>query len=238
MGTILSISNLVASYGAIKGLKGVSLNVNKGELVTLVGANGAGKSTLLKSIIGQVHIDSGSIIFKGEEIAQKKSVQIIKKGIAIVPEGRRIFPDLTVEENLEVAAFASGNKEKIPELSKIVYEFFPRLCERKKQFGGTLSGGEQQMLAVGRALMSTPELMLMDEPSLGLAPVIVSEVFKIIRKIKERGTTILLVEQNAMMALKVADRAYIIRTGNIVSEYLAKNVLNNNELLNAYLKAE
>lgn len=235
---MLEITNLVASYGMIKGLKGVSVRVEKGELVTLVGANGAGKSTLLKSIIGMVQVNEGRIVYKGQDITRQKPVKIMSQGIAIVPEGRRIFPDMTVRENLELAAFACGNHKKIASLSEQVFDFFPKLREREKQYGGTLSGGEQQMLAVGRALMATPELILMDEPSMGLAPVIVSEVFKIIRRIKEMGTTVLLVEQNAMMALKVADRAYILRTGNIVNEYVAKDILGSDDLLNAYLQAE
>ena len=235
---MLELSNVVASYGAIKGLKGVSIHVNQGELVTLVGANGSGKSTLLKSIIGMVHIDSGTISYKGENITGKKTVDIISRKIAIVPEGRRIFPDLTVRENLEVAAYAAKNQAEIPELMQTVFRRFPRLEERTKQYGGTLSGGEQQMLAVGRALMAKPEIILMDEPSMGLAPKIVAEVFSIIHDIKEMGITILLVEQNAKMALKIADRAYMIRTGNIVGEYDAAEVLGSEELLNAYLSAE
>lgn len=235
---MLELSNVVASYGVIKGLKGVSIKVNQGEIVTLVGANGAGKSTLLKSIIGMVHIDNGKIIYKGEDITGKKTKDIMAKRIAIVPEGRRIFPDMTVMENLEVAAYTAGNQKKIPELVETVFHHFPRLKERIKQYGGTLSGGEQQMLAVGRSLMATPEIILMDEPSMGLAPLVVAEVFSIIKDIKNMGITILLVEQNAKMALKVADRAYMIRTGNIVGEYDAKEVLGDEKLLNAYLSAE
>ena len=235
---MLELTNVVASYGAIKALKGVSIHVDQGTIVTLVGANGAGKSTLLKAIIGMVQVNSGTITYKNEEITNKKTVDIMSKRIAVVPEGRRIFPDLTVAENLEVAAYASGNRHKIPELSEVVFQRFPRLKERLKQYGGTLSGGEQQMLAVGRALMATPEIILMDEPSMGLAPLVVAEVFSIIRDIKEMGITILLVEQNAKMALKIADRAYMLRTGNVVGEYDAKEVLGNEQLLNAYLSAE
>jgi branched-chain amino acid transport system ATP-binding protein len=235
---MLKIRNLVSSYGVIKALKGISMEVNEGELVTLVGANGAGKSTLLKSIIAQVKIESGDIAFMGNSLLGKPSHKIIKQGIAIVPEGRRIFADLTVAENLEIGAFSGGNQKRFKELSKTVYELFPRLEERKNQFGGTLSGGEQQMLAVGRAIMAAPKLLLLDEPSMGLAPVIVEEVFKIIRRIKEMGTTILLVEQNAMMALKICDRAYIIKTGLIVGEDLAENILGNKVLLEAYLGGE
>jgi len=235
---MLKIRNLVSSYGVIKALKGISMEVNEGELVTLVGANGAGKSTLLKSIIAQVKIESGDIAFMGNSLLGKPSHKIIKQGIAIVPEGRRIFADLTVVENLEIGAFSGGNQKRFKELSKTVYELFPRLEERKNQFGGTLSGGEQQMLAVGRAIMAAPKLLLLDEPSMGLAPVIVEEVFKITRRIKEMGTTILLVEQNAMMALKICDRAYIIKTGLIVGEDSAENILGNKVLLEAYLGGE
>lgn len=232
---MLKIDNLVSSYGVIKALKGISLEVNEGELVTLVGANGAGKSTLLKSIIGQVHIEQGDIRFLGESLIGKASHDIIAKGIAIVPEGRRIFADLTVLENLELGAYAGNNTRRFDELAKKVYNFFPRLEERKNQYGGTLSGGEQQMLAVGRAMMATPKLLLMDEPSMGLAPVVVQEVFSIIKQIKATGTTILLVEQNAMMALKVCDRAYIINTGEIVGQDTSENILSDSNLLQAYL---
>ena len=232
---LLSVTNLIASYGVIKGIKGVSLTVAKGELVTLVGANGAGKSTLLKSIVGMTTIDEGTVKFKGEDITGKKPSFIMSRGISIVPEGRRIFPDLTVLENLEVAAYTAGNRSKINELGKQVFDMFPRLWERKKQYGGTLSGGEQQMLAFGRALMATPELILMDEPSMGLAPVLVAEIFETITKIKETGTAILLVEQNAMMALKIAERAYLMRTGNIVGEYKAQEILRDPRLAELYL---
>ena len=233
--SMLKIDQLVSSYGVIKALKGVSLEVKEGELVTLVGANGAGKSTLLKSIIGRVTVESGSIEYLGSSLVGKSSHEIISQGIAVVPEGRRIFADLTVVENLELGAYAGGNQKRFQELVKTVYEFFPRLEERKKQYGGTLSGGEQQMLAVGRAMMATPKLLLLDEPSMGLAPIVVEEVFKIIRRIKEMGTTMLLVEQNAMMALKVCDRAYIINTGEIVGEDTAEHIMSNQTLLDAYL---
>ena len=232
---MIKIQNLVSSYGVIKALKGISIEVNEGELVTLVGANGAGKSTLLKSIIGRVKIESGSIEYLGHSLVGEPSHQIIARGIAIVPEGRRIFADLTVIENLELGAYAGGNQKRFQELAETVYDFFPRLAERKKQYGGTLSGGEQQMLAVGRAMMATPKLLLLDEPSMGLAPVVVEEVFSIIQRIKQMGTTVLLVEQNAMMALKVCDRAYIINTGEIVGEDTAENILGNKMLLEAYL---
>lgn len=236
---MLEIENLVSSYGLIKALKGVSLHVDKGELVSLVGANGAGKSTLLKSIIGLVKVEKGKITYLGSDITHEKYFNIIKKGIAIVPEGRKIFADATVLENLELGAFA---RRKDPALDKKilaeVFECFPRLYERRKQMGGTLSGGEQQMLAIGRALMADPTLLILDEPSMGLAPVIVEQVFSIIEKIKQTGTTMLLVEQNAMMALRVSDRAYILNTGKIASEDRAENILRDNSLLKAYLGKE
>ena len=232
---MLKIDSLVSSYGMITALKGVSLSVSEGELVTLLGANGAGKSTLLKSILGLVTIQKGSIEYAGHSIVGLSTHEIVSRGIAIVPEGRRIFADLTVLENLELGAFAGKNEKRISELSEMVFTFFPRLKERRKQYGGTLSGGEQQMLAVGRALMATPKLLLLDEPSMGLAPLIVEEIFHIIERIKSMGTTILLVEQNAMMALTVCDRAYIINTGEIVGEDTSENILQNKALLEAYL---
>ena len=189
---------------------------------------------VIKALKG-VSVESGSIEYLGSSLVGKSSHEIISQGIAVVPEGRRIFADLTVVENLELGAYAGGNQKRFQELVKTVYEFFPRLEERKKQYGGTLSGGEQQMLAVGRAMMATPKLLLLDEPSMGLAPIVVEEVFKIIRRIKEMGTTMLLVEQNAMMALKVCDRAYIINTGEIVGEDTAEHIMSNQTLMDAYL---
>ena len=232
---MLQINDLVSSYGVIKALKGISMHVEEGELVTLIGANGAGKSTLLKSILGQVTIERGTITYAGESLVGKSAHAIVEKGIAIVPEGRRIFADLTVLENLELGAYAGNNQKRFGELAKTVYQLFPRLEERKRQYGGTLSGGEQQMLAMGRAMMATPKLLLLDEPSMGLAPIVVEDVFKIIQRIKEMGTTMLLVEQNAMMALNVCDRAYIVNTGEIVSEDTAENILSDNTLMEAYL---
>jgi len=236
---MLKISDLVSSYGLIKALKGVSLHVEKGELVSLLGANGAGKSTLLKSIIGLVKIDAGNIIYEGEELVGKTNYQIIPKGIAIVPEGRKILPDMTVMENLDLGTF-SRKKDKAldKKILESVFEYFPRMHERKNQMAGTLSGGEQQMLAIGRALMADPRLLILDEPSMGLAPVIVEQVFAIIKKIKALGVTMLLVEQNAMMALKVSDRAYVINTGEIVAEDKAANLLKDDMLLKAYLGKE
>ena len=233
---LLEIDSLVSSYGYIKALKGISLNVKEGELLSLLGANGAGKSTLLKSIIGLVNVEGGSIIFNKSELVGMKSHHIIPKGISIVPEGRKIIADASVEQNLEIGTFS---REKDLALDKRsyhwVYEMFPRLYERRKQMGGTLSGGEQQMLAVGRAMMSNPKLLLMDEPSMGLAPLIVEQVFRVIEKIKEAGVTILLVEQNARMALSISDRAYVLNTGEITDEDTGKNMLKKDALFEAYL---
>lgn len=194
---MLKIDNLISSYGNIKALKGISLEVNKGEIVTLLGANGAGKSTLMKSILGMVKIEQGSILYKGSELVGKKSYQIVPMGISLVPEGRKIFVDVSVENNLEIGTyFRKREKSRDKELLDMVYEIFPRLYERKKQLGGTLSGGEQQMLAVGRAIMSDPELLMLDEPSMGLAPLVVAQVMDVIVKIRDMGITVLLVEQN------------------------------------------
>lgn len=234
--SILKIDGLVSSYGLIKALKGISIDVRQGELVSLLGSNGAGKSTLLKSIVGMVRIESGTIQFEGTELVGKKSHQIIPLGISLVPEGRKIFADQTVEENLEIGSFFTRNdKQKNQQLREQVFEVFPRLAERRRQMGGTLSSGEQQMLAVGRAMMSAPKLLLLDEPSMGLAPLIVEQVFQVIRRIKETGVTILLVEQNARMALKVSDRAYVLNTGVITAEDTGANMLNSSVLHEAYL---
>jgi len=234
--TILKIDNLVSSYGLIKALKGISIEVKQGELVSLLGSNGAGKSTMLKSIVGLVRVESGSIRFEDRELVGKKSHQIIPLGISLVPEGRKIFADQTVEENLEIGTFfTKSDAARNQQLREQVFETFPRLKERRRQMGGTLSGGEQQMLAVGRAMMSAPKLLLLDEPSMGLAPLIVEQVFQVIRKIKETGVTILLVEQNARMALKVSDRAYVLNTGKVTAEDTGTNMLNSDILREAYL---
>ncbi|WP_367566417.1 ABC transporter ATP-binding protein [Lacrimispora sp.] len=235
-GTVLEVSGLNSSYGAIKAIKNISLHVDKGELVSLLGANGAGKSTLLKSIIGMVHIESGSVKYEGEEMVGKKSHEIIPKGISIVPEGRKIFADATVMENLILGSYTRAADKALDEkILEQVFEFFPRLYERKSQMGGTLSGGEQQMLAIGRAMMSDPKLLLLDEPSMGLAPLVVEQVFEVIKKLKETGVTILLVEQNARMAIKVSDRSYMLNTGRIAGELSAKDGVDQNALLEVYL---
>lgn len=216
---LLNIENLSSSYGMIKALHEIDMCVYEGELVALLGANGAGKSTLMKSIIGMVNIDSGKIEYNGQNLVGKKSYMIIPQGISIVPEGRKIFADATVTENLEIGTYTRAkDKDLDKKILAQVYDFFPRLYERRAQMGGTLSGGEQQMLAIGRAMMSNPRLLLLDEPSMGLAPLVVEQVFKIIEKLKESGITILLVEQNARMAMKISDRSYILNTGSITGE--------------------
>ncbi len=233
---ILKIENLVSSYGLIKALKGISMEVRQGELVSLLGSNGAGKSTLLKSIIGMVHIDSGSIKYEGQELVGKKSHQIIPCGISLVPEGRKIFADQTVTENLEIGTFfTKNNRKRNSEILCNVFEVFPRLYERRNQMGGTLSGGEQQMLAIGRSMMSDPKLLLLDEPSMGLAPIIVEQVFQVLQRVKQTNVSILLVEQNARMALKISDRAYVLNTGVITAEDTGANMADSSVLQEAYL---
>lgn len=212
---MLDLAGVFVSYGNIEALKGISLSVDQGAIVALIGANGAGKSTTLMSISGIEPLQSGSVTFEGKAISGLMTHEIVKRGISQVPEGRRIFPGMTVRENLEMGAFLKGKKDLGHKLGR-VYELFPTLSERRKQLGGTLSGGEQQMLAIGRALMSEPRLLLLDEPSLGLAPIIVSKIFKIIKEINEQGTTVLLVEQNAKAALRLARTAYVMETGKIV----------------------
>jgi branched-chain amino acid transport system ATP-binding protein len=231
--TILSIKNLKVNYGGIEAVKGISFDVPKGHIVTLIGANGAGKSSTLRAIAGLVKPKSGTIEFEGENITGKDTTAIVKKGITLVPEGRRIFPDLTVLENLRVGAYMRN--DDISGDINWVYELFPRLKERSWQAGGTLSGGEQQMLAVGRALMSRPKLMMMDEPSLGLAPLIVRDIFSIIREINKRGVTILLIEQNANMALSTADTGYVLETGRVTMTGPGNELLNNEAVKAAYL---
>lgn len=232
---MLKVENLVVSYGGIEALKGVSLEVPEGEIVTLIGANGAGKSTLLRSIIGLVKVASGEITYNDKKINGLNSQKIVQTGITLVPEGRRVFPNLSVLENLKIGAYMRNDNEGIEKDINWVYELFPRLQERSWQMAGTLSGGEQQMLAVGRALMCRPKLLMMDEPSLGLAPLIIKDIFSIIREINRKGMTILLIEQNANMALKIADKAYVLETGNITMTGTGLELLENPEIAAAYL---
>ena len=230
---ILSIHDLSVNYGGIEAVKGISFDVYEGEIVTLIGANGAGKSSTLRTIAGLVKPSGGTINFRGDNITGRDATTIVKKGITLVPEGRHIFPDLTVLENLKVGAYLRS--DDISGDIQWVYDLFPRLRERSWQAGGTLSGGEQQMLAVGRALMARPKLIMMDEPSLGLAPLVVRDIFEIIRQINHQGVSILLIEQNANMALKVADSAYVMETGCITLSGAGKDLLNNEAVKKAYL---
>ncbi len=231
---MLELRDVVVSYGMIDALKGISLTVNKGEIVALIGANGAGKSTTLMSISGVAALRSGSVFFEDHKISGRPSHEVLRLGISQVPEGRRIFPRMTVRENLEMGAFHNGRREFDHDLA-LVYEMFPTLSDRSRQLGGTLSGGEQQMLAIGRALMSRPRLLLLDEPSLGLAPIIVSKIFKIIKEINDQGTTVLLVEQNARAALRLAHRAYVMETGKIVIQGEATALEKDPGIKKAYL---
>ena len=230
---MLKIKDLNINYGGINAVNDVSFEVEEGSIITLVGANGAGKSSILRSIAGVVTPKSGTIEFCGEDITGKSAEQVVKKGITLVPEGRRIFPDLTVLENIRIGAYL--RKDNLEDDINWVYDLFPRLKERSWQMAGTLSGGEQQMLAVARALMSRPKLMMMDEPSLGLAPLIVRDIFSIIKEINKNGVTILLIEQNANMALKTADRGYVLETGRVKIEGTGAELLANEEVKKAYL---
>ena len=232
---MLKVNDLVVSYGGIEALKGISLEVPEGKIVTLIGANGAGKSTLLRSIIGLVKPDSGSITYGEKQLIGLNSQQIVENGITLVPEGRRVFPNLTVLENLQIGAYLRSDKEGIEKDIRWIYDLFPRLEERSWQMAGTLSGGEQQMLAVGRALMCRPKVLMMDEPSLGLAPLIIKDIFNIIQEINRQGMTILLIEQNANMALKIADIAYVLETGLITMTGSGRELLENPEIKAAYL---
>ena len=235
MGTMLTVNDINVFYGAIHAIKGVSLEVNEGEIVTLIGANGAGKSTILRTISGLLKPKTGSIQFEGQEIAGMSAHEIVKTGISQVPEGRRIFAEMSVLENLELGAFTRKDKDGIKADMELVFERFPRLKERIGQLAGTLSGGEQQMLAMGRALMSRPRLLLLDEPSMGLAPLLIKEIFAIIQYINKTGTTVLLVEQNANMALSIAHRAYVLETGRITLSGDAKELAASDEVRKAYL---
>ena len=216
METILKVDNINVYYGSIHAIKGVSFEVSQGEIVTLIGANGAGKSTTLNTISGLLRSKTGSVTFLGEDLGKVPAHKVVSRGLALVPEGRRVFLQMTTQENLEMGAYTQSGKPDPADLEK-VYEQFPRLKERRKQVAGTLSGGEQQMLAMGRALMSRPKLLMLDEPSMGLAPILVEQIFEIIRSLHNAGTTILLVEQNAQAALSVADRGYVLETGKVVS---------------------
>ncbi len=231
---LLKVNDIHVFYGAIHAIKGISLEVNEGEIVTLIGANGAGKSTTLNTIAGLLKPRQGSIAFAGMPVDGTAANKMVYKGLSLCPEGRRIFQQMTVKENLEMGAFSRPNEEMEHSMER-VYEFFPRLKEREKQIAGTLSGGEQQMLAMGRALMSKPRLMMLDEPSMGLAPILVEQIFDIIRNMNAAGTTILLVEQNAQMALSVANRAYVMETGRITMEGDADELMHDDNVRKAYL---
>jgi len=232
---MLEVKDLEVSYGMIKAIKGISFEVNEGEVISLIGANGAGKTTTLHTVSGLISPDNGTIMFKGQDISKIPAHKLVSIGMAHVPEGRRVFADLTVYENLMLGAYTRKDKDGIEETLKKVYARFPRLEERKKQLAGTLSGGEQQMLAMGRALMSNPDIILMDEPSMGLSPILVSEIFDIIKSISAAGTTVLLVEQNAKKALSISDRAYVLETGKISLSGDAKELMNNDDVRKAYL---
>ena len=232
---MLSVNNLQVHYGMIQAIKDVSFEVNEGEVIALIGANGAGKTTILHTVSGLLQPTKGSVIFEGQDITKVPAHKIVSLGMAHVPEGRRVFAQLTVLENLKLGAYTRKDKNEMEETLKMIYKRFPRLEERKNQIAGTLSGGEHQMLAMGRALMSHPKIILMDEPSMGLSPIFVEEVFKIIRDISAEGVTVLLVEQNAKKALNIADRAYVLETGNIILQGDAKKLMNDESVKKAYL---
>lgn len=232
---MLEVKDLAVYYGMIHAIKGVSFEVNKGEIIALIGANGAGKTTILHTITGLLSPKRGSIQFEGKELTKIPAHKIISLGMAHVPEGRRVFAELSVYQNLKLGAYTRSDKKEIEETMETVYQRFPRLRERKNQMAGTLSGGEQQMLAMGRALMSHPQIILMDEPSMGLSPILVNEIFDIIRSVNEAGTTVLLVEQNAKKALEIADRAYVLETGRIVTSGPADALMNDDSIKKAYL---
>ena len=232
---MLEAKDLEVYYGVIQAIKGISFHVDKGEVVALIGANGAGKTTTLHTVTGLLSPKSGQVLFEEREITKVPAHKIVSMGMAHVPEGRRVFAELSVYENLKMGAYTRNDKSEIEESLKNVYKRFPRLEERKNQMAGTLSGGEQQMLAMGRALMSRPKIILMDEPSMGLSPIMVNEIFDIIRSVSESGTTVLLVEQNAKKALSIADRAYVLETGKIVLEGNAKDLLEDDSIKKAYL---
>lgn len=232
---MLEIRDLKVYYGVIQAIKGISFDVNEGEVIALIGANGAGKTTILHTITGLLSAKEGSIFFDGNNITKVPAHKIVTMGMAHVPEGRRVFAQLSVYQNLMMGAYTRSDKKEISESLDLIYQRFPRLKERKNQIAGTLSGGEQQMLAMGRALMSHPRIILMDEPSMGLSPIFVNEIFDIITEVSKSGTTVLLVEQNAKKALSIADRAYVLETGNIIMEGKADELLNNDAIKKAYL---
>ena len=232
---MLEIKDLEVYYGMIQAIKGISFEVNEGEVIALIGANGAGKTNILHTISGLIAPKKGSITFEGQEITKIPAHKIVENGLAQVPEGRRVFPSLSVLQNLKLGAYTRKDKKEIDDTLKMIYERFPRLEERKNQPAGTLSGGEQQMLAMGRALMSKPRIILMDEPSMGLSPIFVNEIFDIIKQVSASGTTVLLVEQNAKKALSIADRGYVLETGKIVKEGKASDLLNDEAVKKAYL---
>ena len=233
--SMLKVTDLQVYYGVIQALKGISFEVNEGEVIALIGANGAGKTTILHTVTGLINQKAGKIEFEGKDISHTPAYKIVAEGMAHVPEGRRVFAELSVYDNLMMGAYTRKDKKEIAETLAMVYKRFPRLEERKKQMAGTLSGGEQQMLAVGRALLSRPQLMMMDEPSLGLAPLIIKDIFNIIQEINSRGMTILLIEQNANMALKVAHQAYVLETGKITMSGTGQELLENPDIKAAYL---
>ncbi|MBQ3180254.1 MAG: ABC transporter ATP-binding protein [Firmicutes bacterium] len=232
---MLQVENLQVYYGVIQAIKGISFHVDQGEVVALIGANGAGKTTILHTVTGLVPAKAGSIMFEGTDLIKTPSHKIVSMGMAHVPEGRRIFQELSVYENLQLGAFTRRDKAEIAASLEMVYDHFPRLKERKNQIAGTLSGGEQQMMAMGRALMSKPRIILMDEPSMGLSPLFVSEIFEIIKEISREGVTVLIVEQNAKKVLSIADRAYVLETGKIVLEGNAADLINDDSVKKAYL---
>ena len=232
---MLEVKDLEVYYGMIQAIKGISFEVNQGEVIALIGANGAGKTTTLHTITGLLSPKKGSVLFEGQDITKVPAHKIVSMGMAHVPEGRRVFSQLSVYENLKLGAYTRKDKSNIDKELQSIYERFPRLAERKNQLAGTLSGGEQQMLAMGRALMSKPSIVLMDEPSMGLSPILVNEIFDVIESISKSGTTVLLVEQNAKKALSIADRAYVLETGKVVLEGDAKDLLENDSIKKAYL---
>ena len=233
--SLLELKDINVYYGAIHALKGISLNVEEGQVVSLIGANGAGKTTTLRTISGLLRSKTGSISFMGKELRHESAESIVRLGISHCPEGRRVFADMSVKENLEMGAFTRKDKKEISQTMDMIYDHFPRLKERMNQMAGTLSGGEQQMLAMGRALMSTPKMLLLDEPSMGLAPILVKEIFSIIQEINQQGTTVLLVEQNAKMALSIAHRAYVLETGKVVLSGTGEELAASPDIQKAYL---